>query len=745
MVDGVLPVRSPGERYLPQPGVGCLSMAGRVFWKNIASKSVISFVIILVFLAVIPGMAGAEGATKDLQVSEGNSPPDNETLLSLGCFSSESGTSASDLRVAALAAVGSTSGSCVGDGRGLEEIHAPANSMWAGRGPWGWFYGTDASGNPNWVPTNPSGVTCVIVDTCGYGYGAQWQIKVRLPDGTIKDSVYYDLSQYPAPPGRNAQCFYLFDAGSGTTPPSEPSPYMVSETVSPYPPFMLDMYQVSIKVKNPRTYPLQVSLKSEESGRDFEHEDIQLIPTNPLQTKTISGNGGEETFVYNYRHKWRWLKDYEDLIALESPFPLAPYLRTLNQLGIATEMKALLAVESMIRALTVMDAKYDQTYVYHLSSTTISGLKDITVPVEMRLEKKVALATSFSYMVGGAILTRQGLAVNAAPGVGQAIYGLLFVDEFFDTWYAGVMMKAAIDPDPDYAVNVYLEPISIPELDQFPESPLKDFVGANVPAMGDMQAFVNSWVKYLGAVEAGDSVWEENQLIATYYYLGLLKEDFQTMSDKFDPAMEYLRTEVPEITPEEISIGKLNLRENGLPQIEKDLMERFGYSEYDMDTVKEIALLVPDEMIIDYESSIRMGLDGQIKGINQLFDSFDEKIVKMNFIPATIDIDPDTLNLRSNGKWITAYIGVQGHVPEDIDLSSLKLNGIVSPVVERGKKDKSTLQIGDFNNDGSPELMVKFDRKEVQKIMRPGKAVVIITGNILDDRFKGSDVINIIP
>jgi len=53
--------------------------------------------------------------------------------------------------------------------------------------------------------------------------------------------------------------------------------------------------------------------------------------------------------------------------------------------------------------------------------------------------------------------------------------------------------------------------------------------------------------------------------------------------------------------------------------------------------------------------------------------------------------------------------------------------------------------IGDYDNDGLPDLMVKFSRKEVQSILQKGESVeIIITGRLLDERlFKGKDTIRV--
>ena len=151
--------------------------------------------------------ANATSGSDDLKGLTSSPPPDNKTLISQGGLSQVS-------HKALLATAASAFGSCVGDGRGLMEIHAPLGSGWAAGGPWGWFHGVGANGIPIFIPTDPSGVTCVIVDVCGWT-GSQWQIGVRLPDGTDQYSPIFDFSQFPAPPGRNAQCYYLFEASGG--------------------------------------------------------------------------------------------------------------------------------------------------------------------------------------------------------------------------------------------------------------------------------------------------------------------------------------------------------------------------------------------------------------------------------------------------------------------------------------------------------------------------------------------------
>ncbi len=76
-------------------------------------------------------------------------------------------------------------------------------------------------------------------------------------------------------------------------------------------------------------------------------------------------------------------------------------------------------------------------------------------------------------------------------------------------------------------------------------------------------------------------------------------------------------------------------------------------------------------------------------------------------IGATADIAPDTLNVKSEGRWITAYIEFpQGYDVNNIDVSTVLLNGTIPA-------ETQPTGIGDKDTDGIPDLMLKFSRAEV--------------------------------
>ena len=109
------------------------------------------------------------------------------------------------------------------------------------------------------------------------------------------------------------------------------------------------------------------------------------------------------------------------------------------------------------------------------------------------------------------------------------------------------------------------------------------------------------------------------------------------------------------------------------------------------------------------------------------------------YVTATIDFQPDTLNLKSGGCFVTVYIELpEGFSVKDIDVSTILLNGEVSALSE-------PTEIGDYDKDGIPDLMVKFDRAEVQSVLTVGEEVEItITGKVDGTSYEGVDIIRVI-
>jgi len=102
-------------------------------------------------------------------------------------------------------------------------------------------------------------------------------------------------------------------------------------------------------------------------------------------------------------------------------------------------------------------------------------------------------------------------------------------------------------------------------------------------------------------------------------------------------------------------------------------------------------------------------------------------------IPAEVDIEPDTLNLESKGRWITAFI----QLPEDYNITDIDPNSIF--LENEIKPDRFWLtEEGDV-------AVAKFGREEIQSILDIGDVELTITGRLTDGTlFEATDTIKVV-
>ena len=107
-------------------------------------------------------------------------------------------------------------------------------------------------------------------------------------------------------------------------------------------------------------------------------------------------------------------------------------------------------------------------------------------------------------------------------------------------------------------------------------------------------------------------------------------------------------------------------------------------------------------------------------------------------VMANVDVDPNTLNLGSNGKFITAYIELPaGHDVNGIVVPGVTLNGVPTA--------PHTPSVGDNDSDGLPDVMVKFARDQVSRVLQEGEDVRIVVAGELGngDRFMAIDRVRV--
>ena len=115
-----------------------------------------------------------------------------------------------------------------------------------------------------------------------------------------------------------------------------------------------------------------------------------------------------------------------------------------------------------------------------------------------------------------------------------------------------------------------------------------------------------------------------------------------------------------------------------------------------------------------------------------------------------IDIDPDTLNRKSHGKWITVYITLpDGFDVGTIDTSSIAITSLAGETCDPEYTQEADLsftpQVGDRDEDGILDLTVKFDRQVLLANLCLDDVSITIEGELTTgELFSGSDSIRII-
>jgi len=118
----------------------------------------------------------------------------------------------------------------------------------------------------------------------------------------------------------------------------------------------------------------------------------------------------------------------------------------------------------------------------------------------------------------------------------------------------------------------------------------------------------------------------------------------------------------------------------------------------------------------------------------------------------TVDIRPDTLNLRSNDRWVTAYIELpQGYDAGNIDVLTVRLclgQVTVCPNDASVPAAEHPTAVGDHDGDTVPDRMMKFDRQALADLLagQTGDVTMTVSGMVTPpgQPFAGSDTIRVI-
>lgn len=470
-----------------------------------------------------------------------------------------------------------------------------------------------------------------------------------------------------------------------------------------------------------------------ESSRAVVYIEGLPVSYNFEEGETISvdvGAGETRQLTFTVSHHWDWIEPWhhDRILSLVLNFLLGAF-------EMPTEWDTAFSLLGFLGSL--MDFFITPVTALEYSYTGFGDAQGIDPPLLMtvvctRPEKVVCLGLSVIEGSAAATATAAGFAALPIPFVGWAIAAGLFASEAILWVESEWLYVQASDPDSNFTEVASPEPWDAPSLEELLPGSVKTFAELSFELLPITKAGAVSYARYLGALEADSAEWAAVQLAATRYYMeqqATLVEEMRCLSEDFIP-------DIPIPTPEDILETRDYLMQHGLPDIEAEILQQFGWTDGDMEALGQALLSADDTFYTSFVDMPEM-LEDLRSGIAASLELLPPSVE--GALSATIDVKPDTLNLASKGHWVTCYVELpNGHDPQDIDVFNVLLNGTLGA-------EPWPYEVGDYDNDGIPDLMVKFDRHQVAEMLEEREQAIAITGELSTEMpFGGIDFVRVI-
>lgn len=181
------------------------------------------------------------------------------------------------------------------------------------------------------------------------------------------------------------------------------------------------------------------------------------------------------------------------------------------------------------------------------------------------------------------------------------------------------------------------------------------------------------------------------------------------------------------------------------------ISNQFRFNEIAIDLRSSSNVSIRDSIIQDSEVFDFSFLDSTGRVVNTTFDPCKVRLVNSTIegipsvvsVAANVDIDPDTLNAKSKGQFMTAYIEIPGQNVSEVNISSVRLETV--PAISDPKFGfVKNPEVVDRDGNGFPEIAVKFGRQAAIEVLPAGTVTANVTGRVGLACFKGSDTIRVL-
>jgi hypothetical protein len=263
------------------------------------------------------------------------------------------------------------------------------------------------------------------------------------------------------------------------------------------PPLMGEPYLIALQVENPSPTEQSFTLEWREEGFGDVRVDwgLNMEDAETFEATQFSIPGNTTRWVWMpFQHSWSWIpeKDWVDLVLI-----------LIDAYDGDAETNEFV---EWAHARKHLVAKVNWTSVRGDATENLSPMpQEILTEIKVADGKKDKFHSAYLSYCYGSMATAVGLPLLGLPLPGSAVGAALLVTQAAFLVASHVSYVAAYDPSPHYRETVQVQEIRVPELEELDrDDPIRQGAEASLRLAAHAQAASEAYIRYLGAVEAGD-------------------------------------------------------------------------------------------------------------------------------------------------------------------------------------------------------------------------------------------------
>jgi len=477
------------------------------------------------------------------------------------------------------------------------------------------------------------------------------------------------------------------DSISATGTPVTPTPQLIATGVYAHPsnPEFNRQFNLKVDVNNQNDELTWRRITSSKYVYSSSFDDVFLIWPDPNGLNFPINAHSTETFSFPYLLQANPFKPLDDETLTTLGLRLIRGAVLAGKEGFFTPaqsagLSAVTMTQDIIEILHNEGCRTEATYVFTFTGDNIildpftrefDGYTFNTYPYMVRITVPWWKYGAFQMGIWNECVAVIYSGVSLADSLGIDPEG---IEVYAILTYAGVAhqeiaewnFKTALDPTQDYTEPIVEQSFNNPEIDAFPDSVYKQYISQLDITATHTKALTDATIRYAGAIEANDPVWQEKWQIVRYTYLSKLVDDYNLLIIKATPMLAQLEKDNVTPTKSDIQSMKQHVTQYGLGNLQVSMLRNAGYSDDQIESIKQTLLLIPDEAFVNYSANIIAGLNLSGKTNQLILDNVsselgDKSPPYANFTSSTttgkapLSVQFTDTSLRSPDQWLWEF------------------------------------------------------------------------------------------